>query len=116
MISQGDSDRRQGLRVDFDTEVTVSAENGTKKYKGSSRDLSLRGVFIYTDDQLEIKTACSIEILLLGMKDELILMMDGHVVREEEKGYAIYFDSVDLDSYTHLKNIVKYNAPDSDGV
>ena len=114
MLKQDDHEKRERLRVDFDTEVTVRTEGEATTYSGSSRDLSLRSVFIKTDNILEPETSCQVEIRLTGLDNELILYMDGHVVRRTNEGYAIFFDAVDLDSYTHLKNIVKYNAPDSD--
>lgn len=113
MLKQDEHERRQQIRVDFDTQVTVRTDEMTVTYDGSSRDLSLRSVFIKTDDMLEMNTPCKVEIKLTGLDNELLLFMEGHVVRIGKDGYAIYFDSVDLDSYTHLKNIVKYNAPDS---
>ena len=116
MLKQDESERRREIRVDFDTDVTVTAEGVASRYKGSSRDLSLRGVFIKTSDNLKMNTPCIVEIKLAGLAEEVLLKMEGHVVRESPEGYAIYFDSVDLDSYTHLKNIVRYNAPDSDMV
>ncbi|MBU1170077.1 MAG: PilZ domain-containing protein [Proteobacteria bacterium] len=116
MLKQGGHERRKGIRVDFDTEVTVMSDGMKSKYKGSSRDLSLRSVFIKTDIKLKLDTPCQVEIMLSGLENELVLKMEGHVVRDSNEGYAIFFDSVDLDSYTHLKNIVKYNAADSDMV
>jgi hypothetical protein len=109
-------DRRHDLRVDFDTEVFVKATGVESRYKGSSRDLSMRSLFIKTDKNLDVGTPCSVEIVLTGLQSELILKMEGHVVRNTDEGYAIYFDSVDLDSYTHLRNIVRYNSPDPEGV
>lgn len=114
MLTQGGDERRQGPRVDFDTEVTVSAEGHEIKYKGSSRDISLRGIFVRTDKQITVGAGCYVEIRLIGAQDDIVLKMDGHVVRSEDEGVAVYFDSVDLDSYSHLKNIVKYNASDSE--
>lgn len=116
MLNKDDHERRKGIRVDFDTDVTVIADGLETRYKGSSKDLSLRGVFISTNINLPVSTVCQVEIKLYGLENELVLKMKGHVVRGTNDGFAIYFDSVDLDSYTHLKNIVKYNAPDSDRI
>lgn len=107
-----DDDRRSGVRVNFNTEILVTVTPGGKSYQCSSRDISLRGIFLNTDDNLEPDTKCDIEVRLKGGGEDLRLFLTGHVVRKEEDGYAVYFDSVDLDSYTHLKNIVKYNSPD----
>lgn len=116
MHHQKGNDRRHGVRVEFGTEVevTVASDDLERKYRGSSKDLSLRGIYIKTDNKLELETRCSVEIKLVGVQEELILKMEGHVVREDEAGFAIYFESVDLDSYSHLKNIVKYNTPEND--
>lgn len=116
MLKQDDDERRQRLRVDFDTEVTVRTDGVATTYSGSTRDLSLRSVFINTDKILEPEISCQVEIRLTGLDNDLILFMEGHVVRTTKDGYAIFFDAVDLDSYTHLKNIVKYNAPESDSI
>lgn len=113
-LKDNPDDRRKDIRVDFDTEVSIRADGRTINASGSSRDLSLRGVFVKTDDSLEPETRCLVEIVLTGLEKKLILNMEGHVVRKTDEGYAIYFDLVDLDSFTHLKNIVKYNAPYDD--
>jgi hypothetical protein len=106
------SERRNGIRVDFATKVLIAAGPQQTLYDGDSRDISLRGIFLNTTDILEINTDCMVEIRLPAAEDDIVLSLKGHIVRKEESGYAIYFDSVDLDSYTHLKNIIKYNSPD----
>ncbi len=106
------SERRNGIRVDFATKVSITVGPRQTKYDGDSKDISLRGVFLNTDDTLEMNTDCDIEIRLPGAQEDIVLSLKGHIVRKDEAGYAIYFDSVDLDSYTHLKNIIKYNSPD----
>ena len=106
------SERRNGIRVDFATKVSITVGSKQTKYDGDSRDISLRGIFLNTDDILEMNADCDIEIRLAGAQEESMISLKGHIVRKEDTGYAIYFDSVDLDSYTHLKNIIKYNSPD----
>ena len=114
MLKQDEQERRRDIRVDFDTDVSVMADGVESRYRGNTRDLSLRGVFIKTTDTLKIGTHCQVEVMLSGLQDQLVLKMEGHVVRRCDEGFAIYFESVDLDSYTHLKNIVRYNVPDTD--
>jgi len=38
----------------------------------------------------------------------------GIIARQDASGLRIAFDSVDVDSFIHLKNIVMYNASDPD--
>ncbi len=108
------SERRSGVRVHFNTEIIIKVDSGNRQYYGNSRDISLRGIFLYTEDTLKINSSCDVEIRLEGGAESLVLFLKGHVVRKESEGYGIFFDSVDLESYTHLKNIVKYNSPDDD--
>lgn len=114
MVKQDIQERRNGIRVEFETEVFVTVEGMENRYKGSSKDLSMRGVFIKTAQAPAENTPCQVTIKLLGLEEDMVLMMEGRVVRATSDGYAIFFDSVDLDTYTHLKNIVRYNSPESD--
>lgn len=109
-------ERRRGVRVDFETEIILRVGGIELKVDGSSRDLSLKGMFVKTSETLMPGTRCRIDVKLKGLGAEVALEMDGHVVRQEEGGVGILFDSVDLDSYVHLKNIVRFNAPDADKI
>ncbi|MDR9500949.1 MAG: hypothetical protein RI601_04060 [Desulfurivibrionaceae bacterium] len=40
--------------------------------------------------------------------------MQGQVVHLEEKEIGIHFTKIDLDSYTHLRNIIYHNSSDPD--
>jgi hypothetical protein len=42
--------------------------------------------------------------------------MHGTVIRLEDNGIAVEFTTMDLDSYTHLKNILRYNAENPDDI
>ena len=42
---------------------------------------------------------------------EIEIELEGNVVRIEEEGFAIHFDSIDLESFTFLNNVGKYNSP-----
>lgn len=116
MVKQDIEKRRNGIRVEFETEVSVTVEGMENRYKGSSKDLSMRGVFIKTSQTLKENTPCQVTIKLQGLEEDMVLNMEGRVVRVSADGYAIFFDSVDLDTYTHLKNIVRYNSPESDDI
>ena len=111
-----ENDRREKVRVHFQTQIIVEAENAKIQMEGSSRDLSLNGIFVNTDQDIPVQSTCKVKILLSGLKPPMFLEMEGRIVRTDESGVAISFESMDLDSYTHLKNIVRYNVSNPDDV
>ncbi|MBF0223954.1 MAG: PilZ domain-containing protein [Desulfobacterales bacterium] len=109
-------ERRLHLRVDFTTRILITIGESQISVEGSSNDLSLKGVFVSSKDNIPVGTKCNIKVILTGMSPEVVLEMQGRVVRAVKDGFGVAFDSMDLDSYTHLKNIVKYNASDPDNI
>ena len=109
-------ERRRKKRVSFKTDIILKAEQTEYNFKGNSKDLSISGVFIYTDKGIPLQTPCELKILLYGMeeKERITLEMKGITVRKTPDGLAVNFESMDLDSYSHLKNIVRYNTFDSE--
>ena len=92
---------------------------GTEKeafYSESTKDLSLRGVYVKTQERLEVGTPCRLEIELTGSTSRLILAIKARVVRVDQEGMAFLFDEIDLDSFFHLKNILYYNSGDPDRI
>jgi hypothetical protein len=116
MSSALDAERRQRIRVPFQAQIRVRAGTRELKVDGNSRDFSLKGVFIRTDERIAPETPCHVQVLLSGTAKGLVLNMEGHVVRQEEHGMAVCFDTMDLDSYMHLKNVVRYNSEDPDAI
>ncbi|MBW1697432.1 MAG: PilZ domain-containing protein [Deltaproteobacteria bacterium] len=116
MVKRKDEERRKKVRVHFRTQIIVEADTAKISMDGSSRDLSLNGIFINTDQKMPVNTPCKVKVLLSGMSPPLFLEMDGKVVRSDTSGIAVVFESMDIDSYTHLKNIVRYNVTNPDDV
>jgi hypothetical protein len=115
-LYSGDNERREKIRVHYQTKIIVEADTATIQLDGSTRDLSLGGVFVNTDKKLALDTRCKVKVLLSGLNFPLFIEIDGRIVRTDESGIAIVFESMDLDSYTHLKNIVRYNVTHPDDV
>ena len=114
MIHKNHDERRKHTRVEFTTRIMLSSENVEIDAVGSSRDLSMKGIFITTDKRLSLGTPCHVKIVLSGGIEDLELNMEASVARVEPQGLGLAFGSIDLDSFTHLKNIVMYNS-DGDG-
>ncbi|NOX34433.1 MAG: PilZ domain-containing protein [Deltaproteobacteria bacterium] len=114
MAVSNNDERRKHSRVGFTTAIQILLEVNGKEIncKGSSRDLSLKGIFISTDKKFPSGTKCSIKVCLTGTIDKIELLMKGTVVRITDNGMGIVFDSMDVDTYSHLKNIVHYNSMD----
>ena len=104
-------DRRKHDRVGFKTGIKISliVDNKEVKLESNSENLSLKGVFIDTDQVFPVGTACFVKIYLTGGQDDVVLSMQGTIVRQTQKGVGVEFDSMDVDTYSHLRNIVQYN-------
>lgn len=110
-----DDERRRRTRVVFTTEVELTSGDQTVR-SSRSRDVSMTGIFIYTDQRLEPGSVCEITVRLQGASSDLRLTAQGRVARVTEDGLAVEFTSLDLDSYVHLRNLIVYNAEDPDGI
>lgn len=116
MPNSSNDERRRGQRVFFHTEILLVVAGMEHRFQGNIKDLSVRGVYINTPAAIPDNAECDVTITLSGATEPIVLNMEGRVVRKDDSGVAISFSSIDLDSYTHLRNIVRYNCDDPDSV
>lgn len=114
MAVSSDNEKRRHSRVGFSTaiEILIQADGKEVRLAGSSKDLSLKGIFAGAEEKFSPGTKCMVNVFLTGGIDKIELQMKGTVVRRTDNGMGIIFDSMDVDTYSHLKNIVYYNSSD----
>lgn len=115
MAASNGNEKRKHPRVEFKTpmKLLIEAEGKEIHLEGKSTDLSLRGVFVSAGSEaLPVGAQCRVNIYLSGGVEEIVLPIKGSIVRESDAGTGIVFDSMDVDTYSHLKNIVYYNRND----
>jgi hypothetical protein len=105
---------RQFSRVRFNVGATIRA--GERQFQGNVENLSMRGMFLVTDERLPLEEQVDITIALSGTSPELSISFNGKVCRATDEGLGFTFEKIDLDSYTHLKNIIAYNLDDPEKV
>ncbi len=108
--------RRKYGRVEFESPIKIMLNiNGeTVELSGSSKDLSLKGIYIDTSQPFEPGTTCSVKIHLTGSSEKIELVIQASIARQTDRGMGIIFESMDVDTYAHLRNIVKYNSREYD--
>lgn len=114
MAVTGVNEKRKHSRVGFSTaiEIVIQADEKEVRLQGSSKDLSLKGIFVSAEEKFGAGTKCMISVFLTGGVDKIELQMKGTVARMTDSGMGVIFDSMDVDTYSHLKNIVYYNSGD----
>ncbi len=114
---QGNTERRRFLRVPFETEIIIqNLDTGKVIESVHSRDISLKGIYCFTENPFPEGTLCSIQLHLTGTSSLLWLELQGRVQRTDAQGMALSFDAMDLDVFIHLKNILYYNSGDPDRI
>jgi len=112
MTTSSNNEKRRHPRVGFSTaiEILLQADGKEVKLSGNSMDLSLKGMFVRAEEKFVPGTKCSVNVYLTGGIEKIELQIKGTVVRMSDFGMGIVFDSMDVDTYSHLKNIVYYNS------
>ncbi len=105
---------RKFSRVNFRIAATVSTTAG--EFQGEVQNLSLNGMFLATGEQMPVGAPAEIGISLSGIDPEISVQVAATVTRVTDSGIGFIFGKIDLDSYTHLKNIVSYNTDDADQI
>lgn len=111
-----ENNRRSKIRVDFQSRIVIEVIEPAIALDGDSRNLSLKGIFVETAENVPLHARCRVQVFLSGTVSPMALTMEGIVTRKEPGGIAIAFDSMDIDSYAALKNIVRYNTENPDEV
>lgn len=105
---------RQFSRVKFHMAATI--KTAERQFQGAVENLSMRGMFLVTEERLSVGEMVGITVALSGTSPEISISFDGKVCRVVENGLGFSFEKIDLDSYTHLKNIIAYNSDDPEKV
>jgi len=105
---------RKFSRVQF--HVSASIKTATRHFRGSVENLSMNGMLLVTAERLPVNEMVEITIALIGTSPEVSVSFSGRVSRITDQGLGFLFDKIDIDSYTHLKNIIAYNSDDSEKV
>jgi PilZ domain-containing protein len=108
------SEKRDFLRIPFETDVEVRWSGGLIKPK-SGLNISMSGLGFSTDHRLPaLGSACNVNIILTAADTRLVIAAGGNVVRLHQGTVGIEFSELDLDSYHHLRKLIVNNAEDPD--
>ncbi|MBF0143159.1 MAG: PilZ domain-containing protein [Magnetococcales bacterium] len=108
----GPSDRRHFSRVHFQHELTLLDQRGTS-YPGAFNDISLKGMLFWCET-LPPKGSVVTGTMPLGEEQ---LRICGQVLwADTERGAAIRFTDMDVESFSHLRRLVALNMGDSEKI
>ncbi len=105
---------REFTRVPIKVWVEVRADDTVIKTH-ETHDLSMVGIsFLHKGKILPVGTLCEISVFLEGVDPPIHVDMKGKVGRTTDKDLCVEFLEVELESYEHLQNLVRYNSKDID--
>lgn len=95
------------------TLIPVDIEAAGVVHQGTTRDVSLKGMFAAVACILPAGAPITATLFLDGRGGAVQVRARGAVVRALDAGLALRFDELlELESYEHLRNLVLYNAED----
>jgi hypothetical protein len=104
--------RREMTRVPLQIETELRSEGHTQVV-GKTTDISLKGLYVSSQQSLPAGTACHITLRFGPQEHPIRIALEGTIVRTTHEGMAIEIISVPPDSFAHLHNLVIYNAQDA---
>ncbi|WP_243362966.1 PilZ domain-containing protein [Fundidesulfovibrio terrae] len=104
--------KRKRSRVDTGFDAVVSC-GGIEKHNVKVRNLSLKGMLCEPDHRIECIKDCSVTIVL---SRSISFTIEARMIRNDEKGLALDFESMDEKAFFHLRNIVRYHSLDPDAI
>lgn len=103
--------KRKMSRVDFKVDAVLVVKDEKKRCK--VRDLSLAGIYVTTDLDLEMGEKAMIRLEISSDRTSGKIELAGEVIRKDTFGVAFEFSELPLDSYIFLRNIIVYNYGDA---
>lgn len=106
------NDQREFTRIPTALDADVIADG--QLHQGTTRDVSMKGLLLAGTAAMTAGQDCSVVIYLGGRGAPIRIRAAGQVARTVAGGVAVEFrELIDPESYQHLANLVRYNAPNS---
>lgn len=106
----GNEEHREFTRVPIKVWVEIRAGDCVFKTH-ETHDLSMTGISLkQLDTPLAVDTVCDVSVFLEGVEPPIHVDMKGRVGRSTDQELAVEFKEIDLESYEHLTNLVRYNS------
>jgi len=102
-----DKRRRSRVSAQFDAYVYIDGE----KIPVITQNLSLKGAFFDPEPRLAAGRDCTV---VFGLAKDIKVRLKAVIVRSNEEGVAIDFESMDESAFFHLRNMVRYSSQDAD--
>ena len=110
-----DDERREFVRVPFNTRVEVSAHDWLVR-TDRDIDVSMNGLRLSGIDHKGSHplpgTPCKATIHLQALGDRFAIEARGTIIRSEPGNLAVEFVDMDVDSYQHLRRLILSNTDD----
>ena len=103
-------EKRNFTRVGFTICAHLTIDG--KTVEGEVGNISLRGIFIKGLSGVSVGTPAEINIGLSSIQPEIAINIQAMAVRSVAEGTGFEFSKVDVESFTHLRNIVSYASCD----
>ncbi len=109
MEKKANQNQREFTRVPIHVMVEIRS-GGTTLRTDKTQDLSMKGIFLQSDQALELQSKCELSLLLGGEENPVRIEVKGRVTRSSDAGMGIEFTEIDLDSYDYLQNLIMHNS------
>jgi len=107
-----DANRRRRSRVDTHIPASFITPDG-KEARLLVCNISLKGLLAVPEAM--VHTGAS-GVLRIVLSPEAVIEIESKVIRSDATGVAIDFMPMEPESFLHLRNLVRYNAPDADQI
>jgi hypothetical protein len=107
-----EDERRKRSRVETHRHAEFICTNGDI-IPLTTENISLKGLLALPENQIVTGGNGIVRMILTP---ELSIEAECHVIRSDAKGIAIEFKLMSPESFLHLRNLVRYNAPDADTI
>lgn len=110
-----DQDKRRFTRVPFKVETRLETADRTYTV-AELYNLSVGGCLLPVEPQLPVGAPVRVVIVLTRDPAPVHVEVEAEVVRHDTGMTALRFIRIDPDSLFHLRNIIRYNASDTEAV
>lgn len=107
-------EKRKFTRVAF--KIFAEMQYAGKTISGRVSDLSLKGLFIHTTEQVELGEEMEVTLRLPSTSPPLDFRLRASVARVVADGIGMEIVESDLQAFTHIRNIVAMHLEDPDQI